>query len=886
MEPMKSSHLVTAWGEDSPWHAMPSGAVLAALASDPGGLGEQEAARRLEVHGRNQLPESSAAGPLRIFVRQFASPLIYLLLGAGLLALLIGDRWDATFIFGVLVLNALMGAVQEVKADASARALRALVPHSALVRRDGTAREVASAEVVPGDVVELESGMRVIADLRLLEARGLQLDESLLTGESLPVAKEAGANLEPAAVLADRTTVAHAGSTVAEGRAVGVVVATGQHTAIGHIGRSLDEAGRTAAVTPLVRRMALLARQIAVAAVGLIIFLAIVQAIEGQEWREIALLGIALAVSAIPEGLPIAVTVALAAAARRMAAKNVIVRSLPAVEGLGACTLIASDKTGTLTMNRLTVERVVLPGGARIDRTAWLGRPAVAQVARLGASAALCNEAGLTVAGTPVGDAVDVALLRFAEETGNELGALAAIQRLAIIPYEPAQRYAADEVEMEGAARLVIKGAPETVLAMCAGVSPETARLADELARDGFRVLALAEGSEQGDKATITERLRGLDFVGLVALSDPVRPEVPEAVRKCREAGIAVCMITGDHPATALAIARKLGFAGAEAVVVTGSELAACGGDAEAFRRRVLAAKVFARIEPAQKLAIVQMLQSEGEIVAVTGDGVNDGPALQAAHIGVAMGRGGTDVARGAADLVLVDDNFASIVAGIEEGRITFGNVRKIVIFLLATGMAEIGMFLAALAAGLPMPLTPVQLLWLNLVTNGVQDVTLGFGKGEGNEMTHRPRRKLTSLIDRRALILLLPGAALMTVLATLLLAWELSGGASIEQARNSVLLLVVLFQNALLLSLRHLRLPVWRVRNENHWLFLGMGAAVGLHVAAMHIAPLQALLGVGPVPLDLVLYCLGGAVAVILVTEVSKAAAVAQEASSAPQNS
>lgn len=864
--------------DDTAWHTLEPEAVLTALEAEPAGLSDEEAVRRLDLYGRNALPEGRAAGRFRVFLRQFASPLIYLLLAAGVLSLFIGDRWDAWFIFGVLVLNALMGAVQEVKASASARALRSLVPQVALVRRDGSVREVPSEEIVPGDVIELESGMRATADMRLLETHGLEMDESLLTGESLPVAKDAGARLDPIVMLADRATMAHAGTTVTEGRGAGVVTATGRRTAIGHIGRTLEEAAQTGAATPLIARMALLARQIAIGVVVLILVLGALLAIQGEAWREIAMLGIALAVSAIPEGLPIAMTVALAAAARRMAGKNVIVRSLPAVEGLGACTLIASDKTGTLTINRLTVERVILADGAHVGRATWLEHSAAKQVAALGAAAALCNEAGLTVAGSPVGDAVDVALLRFAEETGNDLQPLLAVRRLAIMPYEPAQRYAAVEVEIDGTPRVVVKGAPETVLGMCIGVKSETAQLAERLARDGYRVLAFAEIAEGRGDGAIAQRLRGLTFTGLVGLSDPVRPEVPEAVAKCHEAGIAVRMITGDHPATALAIARKLGFAETLDDVVTGHDLAA-QDDIEAMGRKLAAAKVFARIEPEQKLAIVRALQRQGEIVAVTGDGVNDGPALQAAHIGVAMGRGGTDVARGAADLVLADDNFASIIAGIEEGRITFGNVRKIVIFLLATGIAEIGMFIAALVAGLPMPLTPVQLLWLNLVTNGVQDVTLGFGRGEGDEMRRAPRRGLASLIDREALTLMLPGAAVMTGLAVWLLARELESGAAIDQARNSVLLMVVLFQNVLLLSVRHLRLPAWRIQTENRWLFVGIAAAIGLHFGAMHFYPLQVVLGVAPVPVDLVLICLASALAVLAVAEAAKQIAARQSA-------
>ena len=855
------------------WHAMPVEAVLARLAVTLHGLNQQEAARRLYLYGPNALPEMASAGPLLVFFRQFASPLIYLLLAAGLLSLFIGNHWDAAFIFGVLLLNAIMGAGQELKADACARALRSLVSQVAIVRRDGTTREINAVDIVPGDIVELESGMRIAADLRLLESQGLHTDEALLTGESLPVAKDARACPDATAPVADRTTIAHAGTTVSSGRAVGVVLTTGQGTEIGRIGRSMNEAERSGAVAPLVARMAMLARQIAMAAVSLILLLAALLALQGQAWRDIPMLGIGRAVSAIREGLPIAVTVALAAAARRMAGKNVIVRSLPAVEGLGACTLIASDKTGTLTLNRLTVGKVILPDGTPLDRSDWLDSSPSRRVAALAGTAALCNEADLSVAGMPVGDAVDVALLWFAQETGNALEPLLAVQRLAIIPYEPAQRFAAAEVEIDGSPRVVVKGAPETILAMCTDAGPEIVEGAEQLASEGYRVLALAEGLESDGKQAIAAKLQNMRFAGLLGLSDPLRAEVPEAVRKCLRAGIDVRMITGDHPATALAIARQLGFAEGLAEVVTGGELAAFGEDEAARTARVVAAKVFARIDPAQKLAIVRILQSAGEIVAATGDGVNDGPALEAAHIGVAMGRGGTDVGRGAADPVLVDDNFASIVAGVEEGRITLSNIRKIVTFVLATGLAEIGMFLAALLAGLPMPLTPVQLLWLNLVTNGVQDVTLGFGTGDGDEMGQRPHRKLAALVDRDGLFLMLPAAAVMTLGALWLLHREISIGASPEEARNSVLLMVVLFQNSFLISIRHLRLPLWRVHSENHWLFLGMAAALAIHICAMHFAPLQGLLEVSPVSYDVLIYCLIGSLAVLLVTELSRRA-------------
>lgn len=862
-------------GGDAPaWHAMPPGAVLQTLGTALTGLSDEEVERRLQRYGFNRLPEAPSAGALRTLVRQFASPLIYLLLAAGMLALFIGDRWDAVFIFGVLLLNAVLGAVQEMKSDASARALHSLVPQTALVRRGGIGREIASERLVPGDVVHLDSGMRVTADVRLLEAQGLEIDESLLTGESLPILKDPSANLEQDCPLGNRATISHAGTTVVSGRAVGAVVATGEHTALGRIGRSLEEVARAGAVTPLVQRMEQLARQIAGAAVTLILLLAVLLAFEGQAWREIAMLAIALAVSAIPEGLPIAVTVALSNGARRMAKRNVIVRALPAVEGLGSCTLIASDKTGTLTINRLTVERVVLRDGTSGDRATWLGGVEWLPMMTIGQAAVLCNEAGLSEHGVPLGDAVDVALLAFAGELGLDVLGLLRTRRLAIIPYEPAQRFSAVEVELGGGPRLVVKGAPEAILKMCAGDFSDTSRIIEQLAREGYRVIALAEGSEANCPGPIEERLRGLSLIGFVGLTDPLRPEAAEAVKTCAAAGIDVRMVTGDHPSTALAIARHLGLANEPNEVVTGATLALYAGDPAAFGASVAGARVFARIEPAQKLAIVQALQQQGQIVAVTGDGVNDGPALQAAHIGVAMGRAGTDVARGAADLVLADDNFASIVAGIEEGRVTFANIRKVVIFLLATGAAEIGMFVAALAAGLPMPLTPVQLLWLNLVTNGVQDVTLGFGKGEGDEMRRPPRRTLLSLIDVDALVLMLPAAALMTGLAVWLLDRELASGTSIEEARNLVLLMAVLFQNAFLLSIRHLRSSAFHFHGENPWLFLGIASALGLHILAMQLAPLQDLLRVAPVSLSGALYALLAASMVLLATELAKQAA------------
>lgn len=854
------------------WHSISAAQALETQGVTRDGLTTAEVLRRRAQFGPNELPEADLIGPLQVFLAQFRNPLIYLLLVAGILSLMIGSRWDAVFIFGVLFLNATIGAFQEIKANTSARALRSLIPQSARLRRNGTVLEVPSVEIVPGDIAELESGMRITADMRLIEATGLEADESTLTGESLPVHKQAEMTLKTTMPIADRSNMLFAGSAIVEGRALALVTHTGHDTQLGAIDQTLNEAGANAAAIPLVRRMATLARQIAIIAVSLIVILGALLALQGESWRDIVLLSIALAVAAIPEGLPIAVTVALSAAASRMARRNVIVRALPAVEGLGSCTLIASDKTGTLTLNRLTVQSVVLPDGKSIDRDAWHNHTVDAPVRALGVAAGLCNESKLNDSGKPVGDAVDVALLDFAQETGSDIERMQAAQRLAIIPYEPALRFAAVEAEWDAQPIVIVKGAPETILTMCDDAGSHAQQVADDLATKGYRVLALAQGTNVSADGSIRDHLQGLRLLGFVGLTDPLRLGVVEAVAKCRDAGIAIAMITGDHPATALAIAQQLGMPVDQESVISGSELATHDQDNAAFAEHVLDKRIFARIEPAQKLAIVRAFEEAGHTVAVTGDGVNDGPALLMADVGIAMGQGGTDVARGAADLVLADDNFATIVTGIEEGRVTFANIRKIVLFMLATGAAEILMFLLALSLALPMPLTAVQLLWLNLVTNGVLDVTLGFGRGDGDELDHPPRRELVSLLDRRSLILMLPGAVLMTVVAVWALQDLLAMGMPIAEARNHVLLMVVTFQIAFLLTIRNLSRPFWRWHSpENGWMFVGMAAAVLLQAGAMSQPILQRFLGTGPVAPEFFWLCLLAALAVLLVTEAAK---------------
>ncbi len=861
------------------WHGMERRQALQALGSDETGLTRAEARRRLDRFGPNELPRARRDSPLIVYLHQFRNPLVYLLLAATLVSLGIGEIADAVFIFVVLQFNAVIGGVQEWKAASHAEALNALIRHRVLARRDRRWVELDADKLVPGDVVKLQSGAHVAADLRLLEGQELTLDESLLTGESTPVAKDGAMLFDDQTQVAERRNMLHAATTVLSGRATGVVTASGRHTEVGRIAAALARGRREA--PPLVRRLERFSRVIGVITVVLIAVLAFAQFLQGTDLATVFLVAVALAVAAIPEGLPVAITVALAIATNRMQRCNVIVRALPAVEGLGACTLIASDKTGTLTCNELTIKRVQLygpdgedsqlavegegyvPAGgvSQVDGTA-LPPQAAEDLRLLAESASLCNEASVRVEGGAIehlGDTVDVAFLILAAKLGIDPVALQAeLPQLEAIPYEPHRRYAAAFTHVrkgEAAAGLTasahVKGAAELVVPMCAGVDGEAVLAdADRLAAEGYRVLAVARGpvSLEAARAAVPDALRGLRLLGLVGLIDPVRPEVPTAVAQAREAGISVRMVTGDHPQTALGIARELGIAGSPGDVVIGAQLAAAETP-EAFDRMVKRARVFARVEPVQKLSIVESLRRMGDVVAVTGDGINDAPALTAADIGIAMGKDGTDVARGAADLILTDDNFASIVAGIREGRIAYDNVRKLIYLLIATGLGEIVLFFLAILFDLPLPLFAVQLLWLNLVTNGIQDVALAFERGEPGVLRRKPRPPRQRLFDRSMVAQVVVAGGYMGFMAFLFYGWCLQQGMGEAAARNLVLLLMVLFENAHALNARSETRSVFRVAlSANPFLVIAIIGAQGLHIGAMYLPGMRELLGVQPI--------------------------------------
>jgi len=876
------------------WHSLDGDEVERLLETGGHGLTDADASARRSRYGANQLEEEPPTPAWLVFVRQFRSPLIFILLAALAVTVALGEHLDAAVIAAVLVLNAVIGFTQERKAEGAVLALMQLVVPHARVIRDGRDEEIDSRDLVPGDVVLLESGARIPADLRLVGVNALQVDESLLTGESVSVTK----HVEPVAreaQLADRSCMAYTGATVTAGRGRGVVVATGSDTELGAIAGLMRS--ETVAATPLQRRMDHFARIIGIA-VGLAAIVAFVSGVAlGEPVEDMFLVAVALAVSAVPEGLPVAVTITLAVGVRRMARRNAIVRRLPAVETLGSTTVIGSDKTGTLTENRMTVEEIWTPGhrytlgGGVPDGEYFEGDEPAAIGDHPGLHATLLagvltNEADLYWADdelTTTGDPTEVALLLSALTAALEPGDVrTAYPVFAEIPFEPTQQYSASIRLRKDQHTVFVKGAPERVLGMCSEMltddgpvaldAESVAEAARSMAASGQRVLGFARrtGADPPvDPNDVTEP-DGLVFVGLQAMIDPPRAGVADSIAACQAAGIRVVMITGDHVDTARAIAAQLGIAVTDDAL-TGNELAEL--DDEALAGRVDRVCVFARVSPGDKLRIVRALQARGEIVAVTGDGVNDAPALKAAEIGISMGDKGTDVAREASEMVLADDNFVTVTAAVEEGRVTFDNIRKVTFFLVSTGAAEITAILVAVWLQWPLILLPAQLLWLNLVTNGVQDVALAFEPAERGVLRRPPRRPGGGVLDhlmweRVVIAGLVMGAGMLAMFR-----WELDGTDSLIQAQTVALTTMVVFQVFQAGNSRSETESVFRRSPfSNRLLFIATIAALGIHVAALYFPPTQYVLRVEPIGLGTWFRIVAVATSIIVAMELHKA--------------
>ena len=872
----KITNTSSRWNSQSP-HSLSIEQIFEQLNSSEHGINKEQVKQRLDECGLNSLPKAKSSTIISIFIDQFKSPLIYILVIAAIVSLFVQEWSDAIFIGAILIINATIGTTQEFSAQKAAASLKQLVMTRCRVIRDNESYEIDAQELVPGDIVLLESGDSVAADLRLINTNDLTVDESLLTGESLAVEKNNVAVFPIDTALGDRLNMAFAGTLVNRGRATGVVVATALNTQLGRIASSiLNEPPPKA---PLIIRMENFTHKIAILVGIAAILMAVIAFSRGTEITEIFMLTVALAVSVIPEGLPIAITVALAISMRRMAKRNVIVRQLVAVEALGSCTYIATDKTGTLTVNQLMAKRVILPSecpwkvsgdsidpvGEVIKNNGGLSEKDNIMLNELARTCVLCNEAFLGKRDqqwVQHGDAVDVALLVLAHKLNIvKADTLISYPEIKSIPFESKNQFSASLNQVDQQPRVFVKGAMEKIFPMCSQMQTQDGlktidlswleEQAINLASQGYRVIALASGDyEQNPEDFCKEHLTKLTLLGLVGMIDPLRQESKNAVVASRSAGINVAMVTGDHPITALAIAKQLDLADSDKQVVSGPQLKQAKTE-KAFDQLTEDVTVFARVEPEQKLSIVESLQRNGHYVAVGGDGANDAPALRAAHVGVAMGSG-TDVAKETAELVITDDNLSSVVAGIEEGRIAYSNVRKVIFLLISTGVAELVLFVLSLVSGLPIPLVAVQLLWLNLVTNGIQDVALAFEPGEGNELSHPPRKPSEAIFNRLMVERVVISSVVMGVVAFVLFQSLLSSGMSVDMARNSTLLLMVLFENVHVFNCRSESLSVFaHSLLKNPILVFGTIAAQLIHIGSMYTPWIKDVLGIQPVSIQ-----------------------------------
>ncbi|MBP2311612.1 cation-transporting P-type ATPase [Azospirillum soli] len=889
---------------DAPsWHAHPADKALSALESPDGGLSTDEARARLDRHGPNRLTPPPKRSALLRFLAQFDNVLIYVLIAAGVVTVLLGEFTDAAVIAGVVLINALIGYVQEGKAEQALDAIRNMLSPQAVVLRGGHQQTVPAEELVPGDHVVLCSGDRVPADLRLIRAKGLRIQEAALTGESVPVSKTTDP-VDAAAPLGDRSGMAYSATLVAQGQGVGIVVATGDATELGRIGTML--AGVEQLTTPLLAQMAVFGRWLTMGILALtavtFLFGTLVQE---EPWAEMVMAAVGLAVAAIPEGLPAVMTITLAIGVTRMARRSAIIRRLPAVETLGSVGVICSDKTGTLTRNELIVQAVVTAGaeytvggtgyrpegeflrdGAAVDPAA---DPVLVDLAR---AALLCNDAELqrdeTGDWTVAGDPTDGALLALGIKAGlNARDEAGCNPRTDVIPFESEHKFMATlHHDHNKHGTLYVKGAPERVLSMCDrvlstnGAQPLDAAAwharVEALASRGQRVLALARRSAQPGQLALDMAefdtmagQEGLTLLGLCGLIDPARDEAIEAVRQCQAAGIRVKMITGDHAGTAQAIGRHFSLSG---TAMTGAELDRIGDDDLIAVARDT--DVFARTTPEHKLRLVRALQASGQTVAMTGDGVNDAPALKRADVGVAMGQKGTEAAKEAASMVLADDNFASIAHAVEEGRTVYDNLRKTILFMLPTNGAQALVILAAVLAGYTLPITPVQILWVNMVTAVTLGLALAFEPPEAEVMKRPPRSPAEPilpgyLIGRMVLVM-----ALLVAASFGFFLYEEARGSSPEMASTMAVNTLVMGEIFFLLNARAVTGSVLNRQGlfGSRPVWISIGLMLVFQLAFTYAPPMQRLFGTAAVGWMEWAWMTAAGLAIFLAVEAEKA--------------
>lgn len=876
MQPMTAPPPGVTWYHRSPAEA------LDLLASSPAGLSNDEARRRLEQHGANAISEAPPRSRLALLAAQFVEVPILVLLGAALVSGLIGHWGDTAVIAAILVLNAVIGFTQEYRAEQALMALKKMAAPTAVVMRGGNALELPARELVPGDVVLLEAGCIVPADLRLIEAAGLRTDEAALTGESVPVDKSVATLHGQDLAVGDRHNLLHKGTFVTHGRARGVVFATGMHTEFGRIARLLHTARDLQ--TPLQRRLAGFGRNLAVIVLVICVIVFVTGLLRGEPWVPMFMTALSLAVAAIPEALPAVVSVALALGARRMIAQRALIRRLPAVETLGSVTWICADKTGTLTQNRMTAEKFWCDDGEASAAGASAAWQELMQALALSNDVARTGDSG---ANDVVGDPTEVAMYQAALRAGYdkhvEEGRL---PRVAELPFE-AERKCMTTVHRhpEGGFLAITKGAAEVILDKSRDMrraegataldADALAGVAERMAGEGFRVMAVAVRRWPGPalpcpfEAGVIEQ--DLTFLGLVGLIDPPRPEAAAAIGECRQAGIVPVMITGDHPLTALAVARRLGLAEQREHVISGPELAAM--PLPEFERRVAEIRVYARASPEQKMKIVTALQDRGQCVAMTGDGVNDAPALRQADIGVAMGVTGTDVAKEAGAMVLLDDNFATVVRAVREGRRIHDNLRRFIRYVVTTNSAEVWTIFLAPFLGLPIPLLPIHILWINLVSDGLPGLALAAEPAERDVMRRPPRPPGEGIFARGLGWHALWVGLLMAALTLGTQAAFVRAGAEQPHWQTVVFTTLCFVQLGHVLVVRSERESLWRLGLFSNPLLLGaVLLTVALQLAIIYMPALNGLFGTQPLAAAELGLAFAGALCVMVAVEIEKA--------------
>ncbi len=871
------------------WQHLPPKEVVELLDSNiERGLDLFEVKHRQERFGLNALTPKKGKSPLMRFLMQFNNPLVIILVVASVVTAVLKDLTDALVIFGVVLINAVIGYIQESRAEQAIAALAKTMTTEAAVVRGGKVMRLSAVELVPGDIVQLQAGARVPADLRLVTSRDLQVTEAALTGESVPVEKDANLLIEPEAVLAERRNMAYASTLVTYGTATGVVVATGDGSEIGRISQLISSAVELE--TPLTRKISQFSRVLLVAILILSAVTFGVGVLRGQPVVDTLMGAIALAVGAIPEGLPAALTVTLAIGVSRMAKRRAIIRNLPAVETLGSTTVICSDKTGTLTQNQMTVQELKTTKGTyEISGVGYQPEGTIsgnaaedAAVQEMLKAGVLCNDSQLVETDgywTIQGDPTEGALLVSARKAGLSLEAGDYPARLDSIPFDSQHQYMAT---LHADGMIYVKGAAEVLLERCNGAMDASGNVItcgsdvfrsalEQMAARGLRVLAFARLEKPGAKQITFEDITGLTLLGLQGMIDPPRPEVIDAIKASQRAGITVKMITGDHALTAKAIGEQIGLCkDGCSTVLTGADLLRLS-DAE-LMERVDQVNVFARVAPEQKLRLVEALQARGHVVAMTGDGVNDAPALKQSNIGVAMGITGTDVSKEAADMVLTDDNFATIEAAIEEGRGVFDNLTKFISWALPTNLGEGLVLLAAIITGATLPILPIQILWINMITAAVLGIALSLEPKEPGIMERKPRNPKAPLLSKMVIWRIILVSIFILAGAFGLFEYELSRGASIEEARTVAVNVVIFVELLYLFNARSLTLSPFQLGFfSNPWAIGGSVLMILIQLLYTYAPFMNTIFGSAPIPFILWIDILAVSLGAYLIVEIEK---------------